>query len=278
VLRLTAQWLTIVCIIDDHRSGRRPGGFEIAYVIPPAPTPQKEPEPDEPKDERDEEELAKEAVRDLLLARTTKLIGKKEFTTAWERLAKEYPTHLPVVQAKLHHVDAEADRLLSLSEVVAAADAVLALINEDELAIFFGTRQVPGEEPAAQKKLQKEKEQQKNILIDALARKARALGDDKQWEQFLLAYAALQKWADVETTPYVHVALLHDRHYKTLGLSLQRLRKLQDADKAEKDKVTTDDKLAQLIAAALAELQWTHWAKHESQWARRRSPSSYRRF
>lgn len=247
-------------------------------MIPPAPTPQKDPEPEEPKDERDEEELAKEAVRDLLLARTTKLIGKKEFIPAWERLASDYPTHLPVVQAKLHHLDAEADRLSSLSDVVAAADAVLALINEDELAIFFGTRQVPGDEPAALKKLQKEKEQQKSILIDALARKARALGDDKQWEQFLQAYAALQKWADVETTPYVHVALLHDRHYEALGLSLQRLRKLQDADKAEKEKVTTDDKLAQLIAGTLTELQWVHWTKHEAQWARRRSPSSYRRF
>lgn len=261
-----------------NRSGRRPGGFDISYVIPPAPTPQKDPEPEEPKDERAEDVLADEAVRDLLLARTTKLIGKKEFLPSWERLAKDYPTHLPVVQAKLHHVDAEADRLSVLSDVVAAADAVLVLIKQDDLAVFFGTRQVPGDEPGAQKKLQKEKEQEKSILVDALARKARALGDAKQSDEFLQAYAALQKWVDVETTPYVQVALIHDRHFEAHGLAVQRLLKLKDTEKAEKDKVTTDEKLAQLIADETTELEWVHWAKNEAQWARRRSPSGYRLF
>lgn len=261
-----------------YRSGRRPGGFDISYVIPPAPTPEKDPEPEEPKDERSEEDQAKEAVRDLLLARATKLIGKKEFLPAWERLASEYPAHLPVVQSKLHHYDAEADRLTALAEVITAADAVLSLIDQDELAKFFGTRSVPGDQPAAQKKLQQEKDKEKAILIDALARKARALGDSKKWEEFLLAYAALQKWADVETTPYVHVALLHDRHHNAHGLALQRLRKLQDVEKADKEKVATDEKIAQLTAETLGDLQWAHWAKVEAQWTRRRAPASFRRF
>ncbi|RLN86959.1 hypothetical protein BBJ28_00004037 [Nothophytophthora sp. Chile5] len=259
-------------------SGRRPGGFEISYVIPPAPTPVKDPEPEEPKDERDEEEIAKESVRDLLLERTTKLIGKEAFMLAWQRLSDQFPTHLPVVQAKLHHFDAEADRASQLTDVVAAADAVLALIKQDDLALFFGTRSVPGDQPAAEKKLRKEKEQEKAILADALARKARALGDSAQWENFLAAYAELQKWADVETPAYLHVALLHDRHHDAFGLALQRLRKVQELEQADKAKIISDEKLAAEVASTLGSLQWTHWAASETQWERRRAPSSYRRF
>jgi tripeptidyl-peptidase-2 len=262
-------------------SGRRPGGFDISYVIPPAPTPTKDPEPEEPKDERDEEELANEAVRDLLLARVTKLGGKKEFLPAWQRLSDQFPTHLPVVQAKLHHVDAESERLNALPEVVAAADEVLKLIKQDELALFFGTRSVPGDQPAAQKKLQKEKEKEKEILIDALNRKARALGDSKdKWDEFQATFTTLQKWADVETNSFLHVNLLHDRHHDAPGLALQRLRKVADLDAAEKDKIigVSEDKVQKEVLATLDALKWSHWSNVEQQWHRRRTPASYRKF
>ncbi|KAG6611998.1 Tripeptidyl-peptidase 2 [Phytophthora cinnamomi] len=259
-------------------SGRRPGGFDITYVIPPAPTPSKDPEPEEPKDERDEEEIAKEAVRDLLLERTTKLVGKPTFLPAWQRLVDQFPNHLPAMQAKLHHFDAEANRSSQLAEVIEAAEAVLALIKQDELALFFGTRSVPGDQPAAEKKLRKEKEKEKSILADALARKARALGDSTQWDDFLLAYSVLQKWEDVEANTYLHVALLHDRHCGAFGLALQRLRKVQDLEQADKAKIISEEKLAAEIASTLDALAWTHWATYETQWERRRAPSSYRIF
>jgi tripeptidyl-peptidase-2 len=238
----------------------------------------KEPEPEEPKDERDEEEMAQEAVRDLLLERTNKHAGQSSFLPAWQRLVDQFPTHLPAMQAKLHHLDAEADRSSQLAEVIEAADAVLALIKQDELALFFGTRSVPGEQPAAQKKLRKEKEKEKAILADALARKARALGDSAQWDAFLLTYADLQKWEDVEASTYLRVALLHDRHFDALGLALQRLRKVQDMEQADKSKIISDDKLAAEIASTLDALQWKHWATYEAQWERRRAPASYRIF
>lgn len=268
----------VVYVYGCYRSGRRPGGFDISYVVPPAPTPAKEPEPEEPKDERDEETLAQEAVRDLLLGRVTRLAGKKEFLAAWQRLADQFPKHLPVVQAKLHHFDAESDRLTLLSEVVAAADDVLALIKQDDLALFFGTRSVPGDAPAAQKKLQKEKEKEKEILIDALNRKARALGDSAKWDDFLATYAVLQKWVDVDTNPFLYVNLLHDRHHEVPGLSLQRLRKVADLESAEKQKIASDEKLQKELLATFDTLKWTHWSAVEQQWHRRRTPASYRKF
>ncbi|TMW61109.1 hypothetical protein Poli38472_013572 [Pythium oligandrum] len=259
-------------------SGRRPGGFEISYVIPPAATPAKEPEPEAPKDERSEEEQANEAVRDLLLGRVTKLAGKPEFDAAYQRLVTQFPTHLPVVQANLHHFDNEKDRLTQLPKVIEAADTVLAKIKQDELALFFGTRAVPGDQPHAQKKLQKEKETEKEILIDALTRKTRALGDAGQWDEFLASYSALQKWADVETPKFLQVALLHDKHYENLGLTIQRLRKVADLDSAEKDKILAEDKLTKEIQTTFEKLQWAHWALYEQQWSRVRAPRSYRKF
>eukprot|EP00644_Phytophthora_capsici_P005563 jgi/Phyca11/558578/estExt2_Genewise1.C_PHYCAscaffold_20133 len=259
-------------------SGRRPGGFDITYVIPAAPTPVKDPEPDTPKDERDEEEIAKEAVRDLLLERTTKLIGKPAFLPAWQRLVDQFPNYLPAMQAKLQHFDFEASRSTQLAEVIETADAVLAMIKQDELALFFGTRSVPGDQPAAEKKLRKEKEKEKSILVDALARKARALGDSAQWDDFLLAYVDLQKWEDVEVAKYLQVSLLHDRHFNVFGLALERLRKVLDLEQAEKAKIISDEKLTSEIASILDSLSWKHWTKYETQWERRRSPSSYRIF
>ncbi|CAH0476169.1 unnamed protein product [Peronospora belbahrii] len=259
-------------------SGRRPGGFDITYIIPPAPTPVTEPKPEAPKDEDNEEQIAKEAVRDLLLERTRKLAGKPAFLAAWQRLVDEFPNHLPALQAKLHHFDNEANRSSQLAEVIESADAVLAFIKQDELALFFGTRNVPSDLPTDEEKVRKEKENEKAILVDALARKARALDDTAQWEDFLVAYANLQKWEDVEAPTYLHVALLHDRHFDAFGLALQRLRIVQSMELADRSKIISDEKLASEIVSTLDALQWTHWTKHETQWERRRSPSFYRIF
>ncbi|KAJ0397766.1 hypothetical protein ATCC90586_005154 [Pythium insidiosum] len=259
-------------------AGRRPGGYAISYVIPPAVTPSKDPEPEAPRDERDEEEQAQEAVRDLLLARVTKLIGKPEFTKAYERLVEQFPNHLPVIQAKLHHVDNEKDRTSQLAQVVEAADAVLALIQQDQLAIFFGTRSVAGEQPHAQKKLQKEKDSEKEILIDALARKARALGDSGDWDAFLSTYEVLQKWADVETPKFLHVALLHDQHRSTPGLTLQRLRKVAGLEDSEQSKIISEDALKKKMYSSLNALSLSHWVAAEQSRDRLKAPRSYRKF
>ncbi|KAL8007278.1 putative peptidase S8A, tripeptidyl peptidase II, peptidase S8, subtilisin, Ser-active [Plasmopara halstedii] len=258
-------------------SCRRPNGFDVTYVIPPAPIPAKSHEADEPTDEREEDVIAQEAIRNLLLERVTKLSGKPTFLPAWQRLVDQFPDCLPVLQTKLHHFDSEASRSNHLTEVVDAADAVLALINQDELALFFGTRSNPDESPK-EKKLRKEKEKEKTILTDALARKARAFGDLEQWHDFLKAFSDLQKWEDVDSPMCLHVALLHDRHCHAYGLALQRLRKVQSLEPEEKTKIISDEKLTAEIANILNTLEWQHWSEYETQWERRRTPTSYRVF
>ncbi|TDH66684.1 uncharacterized protein CCR75_007853 [Bremia lactucae] len=262
---------------DLKGSGRRPSGFEISYVIPSL-IPVDKADTKELPDEREEEQITQEAMCDLLLERTNKLAGKKTFLPAWQRLVAQYPNHLRVLQAKLHHFDSESLRSSNLAEIIEAADAVLALINEDDLARFFGTRSVSSDEPAKKMKLRKDKDKEKAILADALARKARALGDLAHWKDFETVYAALQKWEDVETVTYLHVSLLHDRHDDAFGLGLQRLRKAQDMEPADRIKIITEEKLAAEICDTLNALQWPHWTQYERKWARRRAPEFYRIF
>lgn len=257
-------------------SGRRPHGFAITYVMPPAPVSDKEIEPDVP-DERDEAVVAQEAVRDLLLDRVTKLAGKATFLPAWQRLDEQFPACLPILQAKLHHFDTDALRSSHLAQVLEAADAVLALVAPDALAQFFGTRRGV-DESTTEKQVRKAKEKDKALWCDALARKARALGDLGQWDAFQATYATLAKWDEVDAAAYVHVALLHAGHEKAWGRALQRLRKVQAMDAADRKKVIADETLVSETKRVLEALGWAHWVAYETQWERRRAPPLYRRF
>ncbi|DBA02238.1 TPA: hypothetical protein N0F65_007648 [Lagenidium giganteum] len=227
-------------------AGRRPAGFPITYVVPAAetkPTPAKLPEP---KDTRSEAEQEAEAVRDFVLARVTKLVGTDEFKAAWTRLAAQFPTHLKVLQARLHDADHEEHRRSRLDKVVVAADAVLAQIDATALAQYFGRRQA---EPEKNKKQHQEQEDTNVMLIDALQRKARALGDQEgQGDAFAQVHAELRQWVDVDTVPAaLRVALLADRRSKRHGLALQRLRKVAALDSTERNKVIPEQQVRHCI-------------------------------
>jgi hypothetical protein len=86
-----------------------------------------------------------------------------------------YPEHLPLVKVGLLHADNEATRSDHLDDVVACADKVAGLIDQVELATHFGTL-VDEEDPEALS-IRKQYELQKETLVDALARKARAIGE-----------------------------------------------------------------------------------------------------
>jgi hypothetical protein len=86
-----------------------------------------------------------------------------------------YPEHLPLVKVGLLHADNEATRSDHLDDVVACADKVAGLIDQVELATHFGTL-VDEEDPEALN-IRKQYELQKETLVDALARKARAIGE-----------------------------------------------------------------------------------------------------
>lgn len=135
--------------------GKRPGGFPLTYVVGPKPEkPSTELESAEPKDERSTKEKMNEAVRDLQVSYIGKLTPEEKkagkFDELYGELEAQYPETLSVLLLKLKHLDSHDQRRDMLPEIVAAADAVVALIDEDELALHFG-RKSDSEDPEAVK-------------------------------------------------------------------------------------------------------------------------------
>ncbi|OQS04901.1 tripeptidyl-peptidase [Thraustotheca clavata] len=254
----------------------KPEGFVLSYTVPPAPKAAKEPEVAEPKETRSEEELVDEAVRDLLVSRVVKLQGKPEFLSHWTKLSESYATHLPLLQACLHHYDKEATRQDALDDIIQSADAILDVIDANELAAHYGLKLIPND--VAQAKLRKEKDNAKSAFIDALARKARALGDSDNFEAFAEVYTLLQQWADINDNQFTHVVLLEYKRLQQHGLALQRLQKLCDLDLEELEKIMPL-RDAQVKKIALYEsLGWNHWISYEKNWQILNNPANFALF
>lgn len=131
--------------------GKRPGGFPVSLIVGPKPEkPPADPETPEPEDVRTLEQKLSDSVRDLKISHLNKLTVKEkdegQFETLCEKLEGEYPGHLPLLMTKLEYLDTHegkntvkrsGERLL---EVIAAAEACVSLIDQDDLSRHFGRR------------------------------------------------------------------------------------------------------------------------------------------
>lgn len=124
--------------------GKCPGGFPISFVVGPKSDSKAKDNgvtPEVP-DERGVQEKLADAVRDLKVGQLEKLTEKEKedgkFDELYNVLEKEYPEHIPLLMAALKHFDTSKARKDGLQQIVDAADKVLQLISEDELALHFG--------------------------------------------------------------------------------------------------------------------------------------------
>lgn len=161
---------------------------------------------------------------------------------AFDRLVNEAlkkdENDLTVLVAKLRKLDDEKTRKERLSEVVEAADAVLAQLDESAIAMaLVGRSAADGKEAG---KARKSAEKKKALLIDTLYRKGRALGymelpevlaknpikDKKAHEKaFEDAYKALSKWVDPTSSDYFLLHIRREARKQHLGESLKWLNK-----------------------------------------------------
>jgi tripeptidyl-peptidase II len=213
--------------------GKRPNGFPMTYTV--GPKLDKPSDPDavaEPKDDRTSKERIEEAVRDLRVELLGKLSTtekeKGDFETLYDELYEKYPTHAPLLMAKLKYLDSLEERSENLPKVVAAATEVVAQISEDDLALHFG-RTIDKEDPQQVKK-NKEMEKQKGFLTEALARKAFAYSEmttEDAGEHFSKTLDALKAWVDIDSNgKYAGLALERDCRADRYGLALKRVNKL----------------------------------------------------
>jgi tripeptidyl-peptidase-2 len=161
---------------------------------------------------------------------------------AFDRLVgeslKKNEGDLTVLVTKLHKLDDVKKRKERLSEVVAAADAVLAQLDEAEIALALIGRSAADNK--ADTKKRKSAEKKKSLLIDTLYRKGRALGfmnlpkvlaknpikDRKAYNKsFEDNYKALTKWVDPTGSDYFLLHIRREARKQHLGESLKWLNK-----------------------------------------------------
>jgi tripeptidyl-peptidase-2 len=155
-----------------------------------------------------------------------------------EDALKKDESDLTVLVAKLRKLDDKKTRKERLSEVVEAADAVLAQLDEAAIAMALVGRLDANDKEAG--KARKSAEKKKSLLIDTLYRKGRALGymelpevlaknpikDKKAHNKaFEDAYKALSKWVDPTGSDYFLLHIRREARKQHLGESLKWLNK-----------------------------------------------------
>lgn len=150
---------------------------------------------------------------------------------------------LTVLVLKLHKLDDEKNRKKRLSDIVAAADAVLAQLDETEIALALTGRAEADSKEA--KETRKEAEKRKALLIDTLYRKGRALGymelpevieknpisDRKSHSKaFESTYKRLARWVDPTDREYFLLHIRHEARKKNFGESLKWLNRYSSGE------------------------------------------------
>jgi tripeptidyl-peptidase-2 len=216
---------------DSAQEGaeRRPGGFRVRCVVPRKTS--ANPKPKLPALPADAFALKLEQLKRMATSG-----GGAKFDALAKELLAEKPNHLPVLLANLHQLDNVKTRKEHLPEVVAASDIVLAQIDTAELERNFGTRVNPEDSKATAQRRRLEK--QRDILVDTLYRKGRALGymelpdviekhpvDDPQAHDaaFEANFTALRRWVDTTETKYGLLHIRRERRKTRYGAALKLL-------------------------------------------------------
>lgn len=153
-----------------------------------------------------------------------------KFQQEWKKRTAAGQPAIELLQSRLHWLDDIDHRKDRLPEVIAAAENVLAAIDEEKLAAHFGRRPDP-EQAAVNSKMNK----QKDILLDALYRKGRALGymelpdvvavhpikePKAHDEAFETNFAALARWVDPTDKKWALLAVRRERRKRRFGEAL----------------------------------------------------------
>lgn len=279
-------------------AGKQPGGTSINYVVGKETKEEKDKvkTPEAP-DDRSVQEKLEDAIKKVKVEHLEKLSEKEEdadkFISMSEKLAEEYPGHLPLLMASLKFYDKKDTRSGKFGEVIKAADAVIDAIDEDALAAHFGIKH-DEEDPKSCKvrhisksyhskipaysytyfyilKIRKENEEKKKFLIEALARKARAIADDDTKDQYTFdkCLKHLQKWTDTDTKKFAVLTLEKQRYHKRYGSMLKLLTSLLENDgKDTKDSICpmTKKDLLDKRKEVLETLNYTHLQQRDATW------------
>ena len=263
----------------------RPGGFPLQFVVPPMSAEDEEPSAtasDGAKKPTTAERLAKELL-DLQLRQLNGLkwpADKDAFEQLAAQVLQQHPGERRVLVARLHVLD-DDQREERLPEIIAAADAVIAAINRDDLARHFGT-QIDAGDPQ-QAAARKERTAERDDLVDALYRKGRALGymelpeviakqpiadpaaHDAAFEE---TFRELSRWVDTTDDKYYLLHVRRERRQGRQGLALKLLNRHLASEPPREEHF---EKRRDMYG----ELGWDDWRDYELRWMLIRFPKEY---
>lgn len=187
----------------------------------------------------------------------------QEFDKTYQSLLEMDPNWLEVIQVKLHRLDNE-DRKTRLDKIIETSDQIIQKINQSQLAKVLNVPDSFLDE--AEKKSKGKLEIQKEILIDALYRKCRAIayvedakhkaGESEYIDnRFDDTFKDLSNWTDTKSKDSI---LVHIRNLRRDGKQAQGLALLSPHLK----KTQPEDKKFHLKKLRLLEeLDWAEWVE-----------------
>ncbi len=264
--------------------GKRPGGWRVTCLVPPVGGGGDEKQAEKTAGERKSAaERYAEALHDFRIGQLAKWhdpADRELFDKLAGEMLAERPGDVRVLLEQLRRADGPR-RADDLAAVIAAADRLLAEIDREKLAAHFGLKLDPDDEAAQQTR--REMEKQRDALVEALRRKARALLDrepftpatqpvvpppDPAEDPFEQTFAELARWVDTTAGDYLALHIDRLRRLGQQGAALKLLnRKIAESK--------PDRGLLERRAALLAELGWRHWQEYEQQWLLIRFPAEY---
>ncbi|PHT87251.1 hypothetical protein T459_09357 [Capsicum annuum] len=283
-------------MLYEEGKGRQksPASYQISYFVPPIKL-------DEDKgksssDTKSVSERLEEEVRDAKIKVLASLNqGTDEERAEWKKLSEslksEYPKYTPLLAKILEGVLSRSnieDKIHHFTEVITAADEVVASIDRDELAKYCALRSDPEDE--ATEKMKKKMETTRDQLTEALYQKGLSLAElealkggstadkaesqvalesDVQSDMFEENFKELKKWADLKSSKYGILSVLRERHHERLGTALKVLN-----DMIQDDGNPPKKKFYDLKLSLLDQIGWSHLVVYEKQWMQVRFPSS----
>ena len=208
-------------------------------------------------------------MRDAAVKHVSGLAGKDAFDGAFAAAAERFPGHLPLLAARLEHLEKALAAEKGAAEGAAAgalaafAEEVIGGIDAAALAQHFGVRREG--ESAAEKEAEREMALRRRVLVKALAARARAVrgGGGGDFEG---AVAELRRWVEAKReVEFADLMLERARRAGRSGEALKVLTEVADHEDGAVCKAMAAKRARELRADLYRELGWAAIADHEAE-------------
>lgn len=257
-------------------AGKKPKGWKITVAMGPKEKAPVTPKADvsEVKDERGAVEKMEEELRDWKVAKVEKKIGEDDFDALFDDAVKSYEGWLPLMAAKVKHLEKKRAEGWEKA-VIEMADDIVKRIDTDKIAIWGGMKHDLTDGHVVKEK--KELDRDKGILTDCLGRKCLALIGEEGWDA---AVKDLKKWVKVDGADKFGVIEIEENKSKKLGgLVLGIVKRMDDGSGSKGGlKVYKKKDLLDIRETIYEELGWAWLVEYNRAWKVLEAPSDYQEF